>query len=1251
MFKSKIFFKVMLVIASIITIYTISISGFVLPKIDNTIQNLEEKNAKESLSKITTIVNNVSKDLDSFKQYSLQKHKDELKDLTTSIWSLIKNNYEESKINKNKIINLVNKIRYADDNYFYISDYNNILISHPYLQGKDMSDVKDIKGNLIVPPMVKIAREKGEGYYSYWWKKNKKDNTPYEKLTYSKDFPQWKMVIGTGVYIDDIQKEIDKRKNELHNQLKNIVNNTSIGKTGYLFIFDTNGKMLIHPNSNINGKDFSKVPNPGHNSFIFDDLVKASKDTKVLYYKWDKPEDKGNYIYDKVSWIEYIPSLNWYICSSAYIDDFKDSSKEIRNFIILVSLIIFIVVGIYSYIYLRKILKPITSLTNMTLKVANGNYNIQSDIKSNDEIGVLAKQFNTMVKTIKDNMDNLDDEVRKRTQEIEHQKKYVDAIMDSQYNIVLTTDGNEMKSANKAFLEFYNVKDLEEFRELHGKCMCNTFDNSYKEYIKKQMGEQKWLDYILTHPHQTHKVLIHRDNKDYVFAVNAHKFEFDGETLKTAVFNNITDIEKIKDELEIAKNKAEESVKSKSEFLANMSHEIRTPMNGIIGMAHLALQTDLDPKQKNYIQKIDSSAKALLGIINDILDFSKIEAGKLTIEKIDFDLFQTIESVVNILEFKAHQKGLEFIVDYDVNLGKEFYGDSLRVSQIITNLLSNAIKFTNEGKITLTIKDIGNNQVEFHVCDTGIGLSKEQIGKLFRSFSQADGSTTRKYGGTGLGLAISKQLVELMNGKIWVESIQGLGSCFKFIIELPKKSSELNVTIFNDKKILIVDDSAAWREILESILNKFGIETISVSRGKDAINILNGDNKFDIILMDWNMPDMDGIETTKLIQEHCQSDATIVMVSAFKKDDIQDEASSVGINYFVSKPIDPSVLNDTLSDIFLGTKKLELKEDKNKKSLKDDISTLEGSYILLVEDNKTNQEIISGLLENSGIKIDIANDGNEAVKKYKQNKDYELILMDLQMPIMDGYQATKIIRDENKEIPIIALTANAMKEDVEKTKQAGMNEHLNKPIDVEKLYATLLKYISKKSTKKERKTKEQKENISLPEFETIDKEKALKLVLNDEKIFLNILKGLYEYKDINLESLNDDEFKRATHTIKGISASAGATNLHKIAKQLDETQDKTLLEQFYKELNSVLNEIEQKVIKKDQEKKETITSDLKEQLFSELKDAIATKRVKNTKPIIEKLDSYILEKEDDELYQNIKSLVKKFKFKDALELL
>lgn len=715
-------------------------------------------------------------------------------------------------------------------------------------------------------------------------------------------------------------------------------------------------------------------------------------------------------------------------------------------------------------------------------------------------------------------------------------------------------------------------------------------------------------------------------------------------------------IEQRTKELVLERNKAQEATKAKSYFLANMSHEIRTPMNGILGMAHLVLKTDLSGKQKNYIKKIQGSANTLLSIINDILDISKIEAGKLQIENAYFDLFKVIENVINLIELKAYEKNLDVVVDYYPEIGKEFYGDSLRINQILTNLLSNAVKFTQKGEIGLVVKKGKNEKIRFEVSDTGIGLSKEHIEKIFDSFTQADLTTTKEYGGTGLGLSITKQLVELMNGKIWVESELEIGSKFIFEIEIQKYDKKIPFTMFNGKKVLIVDDSESWLSILDHLMHSFGLDVTLAHSGKEAINILKKhQHDYDLVLIDWNMPELDGIQTCKIIEEKLHIDTKkIILISAYSVEALSDAIKEAHIDKYLHKPVNPSILNDMLCEIFLGkynTKKIIKMQDKN--NLQYEIKLLSGNRILVVEDNETNKEVIIDLLENSGINIDVATNGLEAIEMFEKNS-YELILMDIQMPILDGYEATKRIRETDKDIPIIALTANAMKEDVEKTKNAGMNEHLNKPIEVEKLYETLLKFLSKKEESTQQTFNIPCEEDTLPEFKTFDKKYGLKLVLGIQSAYIKILEGIAKYKDSNFEDMNNEDLKRAMHSLKGLTGSLGALQISRLAKDIEETLDRKLLIIFKEKLHEVIEEIEEKVLNENnkvQLKKELISQEKRDDLFSKLKGALSTNRAKNVNPIMKEIDSYTLSKEDTEQINKIKEYTKKFKFKQAMELL
>jgi len=600
----------------------------------------------------------------------------------------------------------------------------------------------------------------------------------------------------------------------------------------------------------------------------------------------------------------------------------------------------------------------------------------------------------------------------------------------------------------------------------------------------------------------------------YIYKEKIEFFEF--RELADVINSMIKSRNKIQKELESQKYKAEEATNAKSEFLANMSHEIRTPMNGIIGMSHLALQTNLTNEQKPYIENINNSANSLLNIINDILDFSKIEAGKLTVDEIDFNMIELLREIESTITTRIENKNLLFSIEHQCSHDNICYGDSLRIRQILINLIGNAIKFTTKGFVKVSVVRKNNNLVRFEIEDSGIGISKEQQEKLFQSFSQADGSTTRKYGGTGLGLSISKQLVELMDGKIWVESEVEVGS--KFIFELR----------------------------------------------------LNEGNK-------------NNIEKVKVID--------------FKQ-----------------------------------------------------INTLRNSNILLVEDNIINQDIIIGLLKQSGINIDIASNGKEAIDLFKKNK-YELILMDLQMPIMDGYEATKIIRQNDKDIPIIALTANAMKEDIEATRLAGMQVHLNKPIDISKLYFTLLKYISKKVDNSTNII--EKDEVTVPNFINIDSSLGLSHMANNKKLYLKIVNDFYKnYKDLELDTLQDDELKRVIHTIKGLSANIGAIRLSKISKELEDKFDKILFEKFEEELINILKELKDlKSEDLNQKNLLELTIIEKDKLFDSLKEFVKKRRVRGCKDILKKLDTYKILDSDKIILDKVKDYLEKREYSKILDIL
>lgn len=520
-------------------------------------------------------------------------------------------------------------------------------------------------------------------------------------------------------------------------------------------------------------------------------------------------------------------------------------------------------------------------------------------------------------------------------------------------------------------------------------------------------------------------------------------------------------------ELAVAKEKAEEATGMKSMFLANMSHEIRTPMNAIIGLSHLALKTPLNAKQRDYVSKVHNAGTSLLSIINDILDFSKIEAGKLDIETTGFKLDEVLSSVTTLTAQKAHEKGLEFLADVASSIPQHLLGDPLRLGQILTNLVNNAVKFTERGEIRLRIElleQMGEKvQLKFSVRDTGIGMTPEQTAKLFQAFTQADMSTTRKHGGTGLGLTISRKLVEMMGGRIWIESEAGVGSTFLFTVwlglgaatghgkMLPEQLPRLNV--------LVVDDNSAAREILAEALQGITGHVDVVGSGAEALAAVkqhDASAPYDLVFMDWRMPGMDGLQATRRIKsdELLHKQPAIVMVTAFGREEVREEAERLGIDAFLVKPVTKSMLVDTLVTLFAPTSA----ETAHAAADDQHSGRLKGARILLAEDNDINQQIAVELLEGVGAHLTVAHNGQDAVERLQREPAaYDLVLMDLQMPVMGGYEATVKIRSDARfaKLPIIAMTAHATIEEKQKCLDAGMNDHISKPIDPGALFETV----------------------------------------------------------------------------------------------------------------------------------------------------------------------------------------------------
>lgn len=652
-------------------------------------------------------------------------------------------------------------------------------------------------------------------------------------------------------------------------------------------------------------------------------------------------------------------------------------------------------------------------------------------------------------------------------------------------------------------------------------------------------------------------------------------------------------------QLNEARFAAETANATKSAFLANMSHEIRTPLNAVIGLTDLTLKTNLEEKQRYNLQRVSDAGKNLLGIINDILDFSKIEAGKLEIEVTEFELDDVLKNLSSLVGARAEEKGLEVLIWVDPEIPTSLMGDPLRLGQILINLLSNAIKFTDEGEVIVRaeLEQREDKRVElaFSINDSGIGMSEEQVSKLFNPFVQADQSTTRMFGGTGLGLSISKQLTEAMQGQISVESVEGEGSTFSVRMpfdigtERVREVPTMNIDP-SQVRILIVDDNDIAREMLEAAVYSMGFITETAHSGQDALEKLeraDGDHPpYDLILLDWKMPDMDGVETARKIRDLSAytRTPTVFMVSAYGVDEISNDLAEIGVKTFLPKPINTSHLFDKMIEMFSASNPKGMVSIAPDAEDKGHQAVVANARILLAEDNELNQAVAIGILEGAGFSVDVVNNGRQAISVLREEgpKAFAAVLMDIQMPEIDGITATRLIRVEDgfEDLPIIAMTAHALVEEQKRCKAAGMDAHISKPVDSRELISKLNSYIkpdaptgtsassivSGTPSENVSDTKNE-ENIPMEENNTTSadddtdyydlEEVKTRLMLPEDVLFSLVERFVESYSNIASDIADlvaEDKFKEAAdqaHSAKGVSGSLGATALYEKCTEIE----------------------------------------------------------------------------------------------------
>ncbi|RRJ84261.1 response regulator [Aestuariirhabdus litorea] len=875
-----------------------------------------------------------------------------------------------------------------------------------------------------------------------------------------------------------------------------------------------------------------------------------------------------------------VPSTRWVLMVSQSEAEAFAPLEELLRITVMAALLALVVGGLIALWLSRRGTNSIVRLSQEVRRIADGDYLYKPASEGFIEARALSRDVQSMAASIaqrereltdaRDQLyqtnEQLEERVRARTEELLdsqaalRQSEQIKSLLESSPVAVgIYRRGNgQVLFANRRNAELFGMTVPEVYKH---QVSDNWVHESQRQRLLARFDTGKDIA-------DQEVQFKRRDGGHFWGLLTWYHLEMEGHKCILYWIYDITEMKRVEAELERARQDAEMAARAKSDFLANMSHEIRTPMSAVIGLSHLLENTQLDGRQKDYLTKMQNASDHLLSVINDILDYSKLESGLMKMESIPFRIDEVLDKACDIVRLQSEGKGLELVIAHDWGMPQDVVGDPLRLGQILINLLTNAVKFTERGQVIVSValmgRESGRSEYRFKVSDSGMGMTQQQIGQVFSSFSQADTSTTRRFGGTGLGLAICSQLVERMGGSISVTSELGKGSEFTFSVQLASQEANTEGTdadaelLEGEPRVLLMDDSPVSSALFKSIISQFGAEVVSLKEpGKISPEIKranSGANPYDLLLVDCRQLDNEGVGCLReLLGDMEETPIPVVLMSGSRvQPEILEDPSFIRIRQVLLKPVSPSTLFNALRETLRGTWSSRDKQAMPLAGFSQTLDGLAGARALVVEDTHVNQQVVRELLEINGLVVRVCGDGREALQAL-QEEPFDIVLMDIQMPVMDGYEATREIRKNPawRTLPVVAMTAHTLAGDRERCLEAGMNDHIGKPLDPDRLYQTLKRWIEPQlqlgKVTRPPKARQVEGEVELPDYlPGLDLDQALNRVGGNRALLLKLLLEFYRsYQRTGAELLErvdagkQDEAARLVHTIKGAAGNLG----------------------------------------------------------------------------------------------------------------